>query len=114
MRSDILTEVHGIVGPVSSDLSVILGQIWRYRWLMADDATAPDPDSSSYSQGRARIAEILRPWIDVSRLDETTRDPNPLEEHHGLACAWALPDASVAVFIREASDPDARVAAFGI
>jgi hypothetical protein len=72
-----------------------------------------NPDLNSYTQRRSRIAAILEPYLHVSRLANTTADPNPLEEDDGLACKWGDPETGLSVasvFIRSLSDVAAAVA----
>lgn len=72
-----------------------------------------DDDLRSYTQRRARIAKLLEPYLPVSRLADTTSDPNPLDVQNGLACKWADLETGrpvAAVFIRAVNDVSVAVA----
>lgn len=67
---------------------------------------------ATYTERCARIAAVIEPYIDVSRLVNRTGTPNPLEYENGLACKWVEPETpwyGISVFIRSHSDVAAAI-----
>jgi hypothetical protein len=71
-----------------------------------------DSSPQSYTQRCARIAEILEPYVQVSRLSNTTARPDPFEDDE-LSCSWGDPETGirwVSVYVKPVSDVPAAVA----
>lgn len=50
---------------------------------------------TTYTQRRTAIASILEPYVQVSRMADTTGETNPLEAENGLWCSWGDPETGL-------------------
>lgn len=70
-------------------------------------------DLTTYTQRRIAIAAILGPYVEVSRMADTTGNTNPLEDENGLYCSWGDPETGmrwISVSIKSLDDVAGAVA----